>query len=101
MENHPVIDWFGWYARPHLLDLDNEFVQLMKKNISDVVGISPKFAGGTAGLDTRFFAYRGTPAVTFGPHAQRIHSFDECVSIESIVKTAKTIVTTLIDWCGV
>ncbi|GAG69883.1 unnamed protein product, partial [marine sediment metagenome] len=101
MKNPPVIDWFGWYARPHLLDLDNEFVQLMKNNISDVVGVSPKFAGGTAGLDTRFFAYRGTPAVTFGPHAQRIHSFDECVSIESILKTAETIVTTLIDWCGV
>jgi len=100
-QNPPVIDWFGWYARPHLLDLDNEFVQLMKNNISDVVGVSPKFAGGTAGLDTRFFAYRDIPAVTFGPHAQRIHSFDECVSIESILKTAETIVTTLIDWCGV
>jgi len=100
-QNPPVINWFGWYARPHLLDLDNEFVQLMKNNISDVVGVSPKFAGGTAGLDTRFFAYRGIPAVTFGSHAQRIHSFDECVSIESILKTAETIVTTLIDWCGV
>jgi len=43
----------------------------------------------------------GTPAVTFGPAAQRIHSFDECVSIESIVTTAEVIAATIMDWCGV
>jgi acetylornithine deacetylase len=100
-ENPPIVEWFGWYARPHLLDLDSQFVKLMKKQITEVVGIEPKFAGGSAGLDTRFFAHRGIPAVTFGPEAQRIHSFDECVSIESTLKTAQTIATILIDWCGV
>ncbi|MFW9975935.1 MAG: ArgE/DapE family deacylase [Candidatus Thorarchaeota archaeon] len=100
-ENPPIIEWFGWYARPHVIDLESPFVILMKKNIFDVVGIEPKFAGGSAGLDTRFFAHRGIPAVTFGPHTERIHSFDEWVSIESTVKTAETIATTLIDWCRV
>jgi len=100
-DNPPVIEWFGWYARPHMLDLEGPFVKLMKKNILDVVRVEPKFAGGSAGLDTRFFAHRGIPAVNFGPHAERIHSFDEFVSIESTVKTAETIATTLIDWCGV
>ncbi|MFX1605339.1 MAG: ArgE/DapE family deacylase [Promethearchaeota archaeon] len=99
-ENPPVIEWFGWYARPHLLDLEGEFVKLMKRNITDVVGVEPKFAGGSAGLDTRFFAHRGIPAVTFGPHIQRIHSYDECVSIDSTIKTAETIASTLIEWCG-
>ncbi|MGY5858644.1 MAG: ArgE/DapE family deacylase [Candidatus Thorarchaeota archaeon] len=100
-KNPPVIEWFGWYARPHLLDVEGQFIQLMKSNITDVVGIEPKFAGGSAGLDTRFFAHRGTPAVTFGPRTERIHSFDEWVSIDSTVKTAETIAVTLIDWCGV
>ncbi|MHA3964514.1 MAG: ArgE/DapE family deacylase [Candidatus Thorarchaeota archaeon SMTZ1-45] len=100
-ENPPVIEWFGWYARPHLLDLESPFVKLMKKNIFDVIGSEPKFTGGSAGLDTRFFAHRNIPAVTFGPYTERIHSFDEFVSIESTVKTAETIATTLIDWCGV
>ena len=95
-ENPPSIDWFGWFARPHVLELDNPFIQLMKNQITDVVGIEPKFAG----LDTRFFAHRGTPAVTFGPQTQRIHSFDEWVSIESTVKTAEVIAATLVDWCG-
>jgi len=100
-KNPPVIDWFGWYARPHVLDVEDQFVQLMRKNISEVIGIEPKYAGGSAGLDTRFFAHRGTPAVTFGPRTERIHSFDEWVSIDSTVKTAETIAATLIDWCGV
>ncbi len=100
-ENPPTVEWFGWYARPHLLDLESDFVHLMKQNITEVVGRSPKYAGGSAGLDTRFFAHRGIPAVTFGPETQRIHSFDEWVSIESTLKTAETIATTLIDWCGV
>ncbi len=100
-ESPPIVEWFGWYARPHLLDLDGQFVKLMKKNITEIAGIEPKFAGGSAGLDTRFFAHRGVPAVTFGPDAQRIHSFDECVSIESTLKTAQTIAALLIDWCGV
>ncbi len=98
-ENPPEIEWFGWYARPHLLDVNDVFVQLMKKNITDVVESEPMYSGGSAGLDTRFFAHRGTPAVTFGPHTQRIHSFDEWVSIESTIKTAETIAVTLVDWC--
>ncbi len=101
LKNRPIVEWFGWYARPHLLNLEDEFVLLMKKNITEVVGEQPKFAGGSAGLDTRFFAHRGTPAVTFGPHVQRIHSFDECVSIRSTIKVAETISSTLIDWCEV
>jgi acetylornithine deacetylase len=99
--NPPAIEWFGWYARPHLLNLEEPFVTLMKRNILEVVGVEPKFAGGSAGLDTRFFAHRDIPAVNFGPHTERIHSFDEFVSIESTVKTSETIAAALIDWCGI
>ena len=37
VENLPVIEWFGWCARPHLLDVKGQFVQLMKKNITEVI----------------------------------------------------------------
>ena len=59
------------------------------------------YTGGAAGLDTRFFVHHGIPAVTCGPQAERIHSFDEIVDIESMVKTAKVIALTMIDWCGI
>ncbi|MFW9968006.1 MAG: ArgE/DapE family deacylase [Candidatus Thorarchaeota archaeon] len=100
-ENPPVVDWFGWKARPHELDPNNEFVQLVKHNVMDVAGREPMFVGGSAGLDTRFFVHNGVPAMTCGPLAERIHSFDEVVDIQTIVMTSQVIAKTLISWCGI
>ena len=100
-ENPPIVDWFGWKARPHELDPNNEFVQLVKHNVKDVAGREPMFVGGSAGLDTRFFVHNGVPAMTCGPLAERIHSFDEVVDIQTIVMTSQVIAKTLINWCGI
>jgi acetylornithine deacetylase len=100
-DNHPLVEWFGWKARPHELDPNNEFVQLVRQNVINVAGREPMFVGGSAGLDTRFFVHHGVPAVTCGPFAQRIHSFDEIVSIDSVVQTSQVIASTLLGWCGV
>jgi acetylornithine deacetylase len=98
--NMPVVEWFGWKARPHELDPTNDFVQLVRQNVIDVAGREPAFMGGSAGLDTRFFVHHGVPALTCGPYAERIHSFDEVVSIESVVQTAQVIAKTMLEWCG-
>ncbi len=100
-ENPPIVDWFGWKARPHELDPNNEFVQLVKQNVKDIAGREPMFVGGSAGLDTRFFVHNGVPAMTCGPLAERIHSFDEVVDIQTIVMTSQVIAKTLINWCGI
>ncbi|MHA1961435.1 MAG: ArgE/DapE family deacylase [Candidatus Thorarchaeota archaeon] len=100
-DNLPEIEWFGWNARPHEQDPEDPFVQLLTENIVKVACVTPTFYGGAAGLDTRYFVHNGTPAVTFGPNAERIHSNDERVSIESIVKTVEVIAATVLDWCGV
>lgn len=100
-ENPPEIEWFGWKARPHELSKDNEFVQTVRQNVIKVTGSEPSYIGGSSGLDTRYFVHSGTPAVTCGPFAERIHSFDECVSIDSLVKCAQMIAGVIIDWCGV
>jgi acetylornithine deacetylase len=97
----PQIEWFGWRARPHELDINDPFVKLMKRNITKVTGDNPIYYGGSAGLDTRFFVHHGTPAVTFGPLAEIIHSFDERVNIDSVLKVAETIAKTIVDWCEV
>ncbi len=100
-EKPPIVEWFGWKARPHELDPNNEFVQLVKQNVTNVIGREPMFIGGSSGLDTRFFVHCGVPAVTCGPLAQRIHSFDEVVDIESIVQTSQVIARTLVEWCSI
>lgn len=99
-ENLPEVTWFGWKARPHELDVTDPFVQQVRTSVIAVTGIEPTFIGGSSGLDTRFFVHNGVPAVTCGPLAERIHSFDETVTIESTVKTAQVIASTMIEWCG-
>ncbi|MFW9888619.1 MAG: M20/M25/M40 family metallo-hydrolase, partial [Candidatus Thorarchaeota archaeon] len=100
-KNPPVVEWFGWKARPHELDANNDFVQLVKQNVNYVVQREPDFIGGSSGLDTRYFVHHGVPAITCGPLAERIHSFDEVVNIESIVYTSQVIAKTMLDWCNI
>jgi len=98
-ENPPIIEWFGWKARPHEIDPNNDFVQLVRRSVNELVGHETAFIGGSAGLDTRFFVHNGIPALTCGPLAERIHSFDEVVNIESTIVTSQIIAKTLLDWC--
>jgi len=100
-ESLPKVTWFGWKGRPHEIEETNPFVQQVRRSVKKVFGKEPSFTGGSAGLDTRFFVYHGIPAVTCGPATERIHSYDEIVNIESTVRTAQIIVSTMIDWCGV
>jgi acetylornithine deacetylase len=100
-DNPPQVEWFGWYARPHEQDVNHPFIQCLKSSITTATGREPLYVGGSAGLDTRFFVHHGTPAAVCGPSSERIHSHDECVSIESLVLVAETIAATLIEWCGV
>ncbi|TET11165.1 MAG: ArgE/DapE family deacylase [Candidatus Thorarchaeota archaeon] len=99
-KNRPEVTWFGWKARPHELEESNVFVQQVRNSVNQVTGTYPMFTGGSAGLDTRFFVHHGIPAVTCGPMAERIHSFDEIVTIDSTIKTAQVIASTMIEWCG-
>jgi acetylornithine deacetylase len=100
-DNPPKIEWFGWKASPHEQNPEHPFVRLIKKNTKQLTGIDPTYYGGTAGLDARFFVHYGTPAVTFGPFAEKIHSIDERVSISSTLKTTEIILSTIMDWCEV
>jgi acetylornithine deacetylase len=99
-ENPPVVEWFGWRARPHELSPKDEFIQTVRQEVIGVSGRVPTFTGGSAGLDTRYFVHHGIPAVTCGPKAERIHSFDEVVHVDSVVQVAQVIASTMIDWCG-
>jgi len=97
----PKIEWFGWKARPHEQDPEHPFVKLLDKKIQEASSIKPVYIGGTAGLDARFFVNNGIPAVSFGPLAERVHSIDERVSINSTLKITQILISTIMDWCEV
>ncbi len=100
-DHPPKIEWFGWKARPHEQNPEHPFIKLLEKKIQQNTGITPVYIGGSAGLDTRFFVHNGTPAVSFGPSGENIHSIDEKVSISSTLKTTEILINTIMDWCGV
>ena len=56
----------------------------------------------TATTDARtFHRYGDTPAICFGPRAERIHSTDERVHLPSMLRTAQALALFVRDWCGV
>ncbi|UCE14578.1 MAG: ArgE/DapE family deacylase [Candidatus Heimdallarchaeota archaeon] len=99
-EHPPRIEWFGWRARPHEQNPDHPFVKLLEDQVIKHIGRRVAFTGGAAGLDTRFFVHHGVPAVVFGPKAERIHSSDERVDLESTIKVTEVLVEIMTNWCG-
>lgn len=99
-KNPPVVEWFGWNARPHEMDINHPFTQLMVEESKAILKEEPVYIGGAAGLDARYFVHSGIPAITFGPRAERIHSYDEYVDIESTVKVVEVMVATMLRHCN-
>jgi acetylornithine deacetylase len=67
-----------------------------------VYGARPGLVASTATTDARtFHLYGDTPAICFGPRAERIHSIDERVHLPSMLRTAQALALLVRDWCGV
>jgi acetylornithine deacetylase len=67
-----------------------------------VYGARPGLVASTATTDARtFHLYGDTPAICFGPRAERIHSVDERVHLPSMLQTAQAVALFVRDWCGV
>jgi len=100
-DHPPIIEWFGWCAEPSEQDVNHPIVKLVKSTAEEVLGEGVVFAGGSAGLDTRhFILYGGMPAITFGPEGENTHGVDECVNLDSVIKTSKVLALVLLRWCG-
>ncbi len=91
-DNPPEYEVTGWRAEPSMLNLKDLLLRELSNIASKVLGRSPRFCGGTAGLDTRFFINDfKIPSVCFGPVASNIHGFNESVEIDSILKVTEII----------
>lgn len=50
-------------------------------------------------MDTRFAAYFGVPAASYGVDGGNIHGIDEYVWTDSVVRCAQVIALTIAQWC--
>jgi acetylornithine deacetylase len=100
-ENPPQVEWFGWRAPPWVQDHKIPLIQQFRQTASAVLSSSPEIAASTAGLDTRFGPFFGVPSFVFGPAAGLLHSSNEYVEMDSVIKTIKVLAAFIVDWCGV
>jgi acetylornithine deacetylase len=91
----------GFQCEGYELDHDAPFVRALGDAAERVHGERPPLYPSTATTDARSFQlYGDTPAVCFGPHAERVHAVDERVHLPSVTTTAQALALFIADWCG-
>ncbi|NQU03313.1 MAG: ArgE/DapE family deacylase [Syntrophaceae bacterium] len=101
LQDHPpVVEWFGWQTDPWYQDPENVFIKTVIRNIESVCQQKMELFGSPAGLDTRFSAYFGFPAITFGPDGDNEHGTDEYVDLDTLPLVTTAIALTTLDWCS-
>lgn len=99
-EHPPQVEFFGWQADPWEQDQSHPLVTRFQENASRVWGRPVALAGKAAGLDARFAASFGMPALTFGTIGGNHHGIDEWVDVDSIITLTRTLATFIVEWSG-
>jgi acetylornithine deacetylase len=100
-EHSPHVEWFGWRARPWVQDPEIPLIRQFRQTAAEVLSDTPEITASTAGLDTRFGSFFGVPSFVFGPTGGLLHSSNEYVELDSVIKTIKVLATFIVDWCDV
>lgn len=104
--NPPEIVWHGFAAEGYALAQDRSATA--QAAIGALAGAHRAVTGAdltrapiTATTDARFFGlYADTPALVYGPRAEAIHGFNECVDLESMRRVTQATALFIADWCG-
>lgn len=105
-KNRPEIVYHGFLAEGYCLaDHDKPEARLAITTLENahfaVTGDALKQASITATTDARFPGlYWDIPALVYGPAADSIHGFNECVDLESVRRITQSIALFIADWCG-
>ncbi len=99
-EHPPEIEWFGWRADPWVQPTDHPFIGTLAEATRAVFGQPAEVIGKAAAMDTRFGAYFGVPAASYGVDGGNTHGIDEYVWTDSVVRCAQVITLTIAEWCG-
>ncbi|NIB45221.1 ArgE/DapE family deacylase [Pseudomaricurvus alkylphenolicus] len=98
----PVVSYPGLMAEGYVLQPCDDFRDCLIAAHEQTSEIPLQPIVSPAGSDCRFFGnYAKTPALMYGPKAQRIHGIDECVELESLRQVTKAIALFAASWCGI
>lgn len=104
--NQPEIVYHGFQAEGYALaELNSaksgQAISCLERAHKTVTGSELDKVAITATTDARFFGlYAKTPALVYGPKANSIHGFNECVELESVRRITQATAVFIADWCG-
>ena len=101
-EHNATVSWWGGQFEPAETRVDEPLVQTLVAAAHDEWGRSPAIVGVPYGSDMRLLVHEGsTPTVLFGPGDVRLaHAPQERVAVRELVAVARTLVRTIIRFCG-
>ena len=97
----PELVYHGFYAEGYTLPKNTDVESELAMAHKGIFNSSLKRSAITAATDSRFFGiYQKTPALVYGPAGERIHAFDEYVSLDSLKNITKVYAKFIQNWCG-
>ena len=102
IEAHPPeIRYAGFTSEGYEIAEDHPLVATLASAFARRAGEAPVLVATTSTTDAVVLGSAGgTPAVCFGPYAERTHGVDERVWFPSVVQTAQVMASFVRDWCG-
>jgi len=79
-------------------DIDNPFVNFMKKAVSKGINIEPTLYMISGFTDARFFRAKGIPTVIYGCKGENIHGIDEFITVDNLISTTKAYALTAMNF---
>jgi acetylornithine deacetylase len=97
----PEVRYRGFASEGYTLGDDASVVRTLASAFARQSGRPPALVATTGTTDAGVLGLHGaTPAVCFGPYAERAHAADERVWFPSVVQTAQVMALFVRDWCG-
>lgn len=89
------------FARgPFTVSTKENVVHFLKEAINTVMGIEPQYIGSYGWLDSEIIQTSGVPTVIFGPGGEGMHSINEYVYIDQVVKSSMVLSQFILDFCN-
>lgn len=96
----PEVEFYGFRSPGHQTPPGQEALDLLGQCHLDLSGSPAEEYYSTATTDLRAFVHYGHGQATcFGPEAEKIHSVDERVNVNSVLHTARAYALFLARWC--
>jgi acetylornithine deacetylase len=91
---------FLFERRPFEVSAQAAIVQAVDRAARGVLGAAPRHTGQTFWTDAALLADAGMESVLIGPVGHGLHSAEEWVDLESVVKLARILAQAAIHYCG-